>query len=541
MEIKKENFLLKNNKYKNVIYWILLSVLLLHLVFYIFVGFKAFMNGDSTFFIDYSVEQIQSGKVFPENWVHANDFWIYSLIPIMTPLIKLGCEVVLSRQIAAFIQSVLLVLLIIDLFGREIKDKTGLKIALVLIVSGISGQFIFEIFGDATYGTIAFYMLLEVLLFMKALNDESKHRKLFLSFFGIILALITTCSLRFPIYIGAPLIAVLLYLIYNNKIKKEYIIIMLTIVFSILVGYIGHKYLESKYILNTTYDTNYIVEDSNMLQTNLSKMMFDFLTLCGSTNLNTRGLQILQYNDEIIVSSPYVVLTFFRFIFALVTLIIPFLLLKHIKEMKQSEKYLLLYTVFLMIIIVFFLLLGNLARWFRYITPVLFFMILLYPLCYRYLFSVENKRKILFLIYIILCVITSLYFVITASFDFKEFKLRENYYQHLTNFLCSVNLEYGYTYGIGANIFYTLSQGQTRALQIDTKKSEVREWLCSKDWIGTDYYNGKVYLIKEKNATRLPVETVALRSYDFDNFKIIIFRSNEVFLDKLKELKGDDE
>ena len=221
MEIKKENFLLKNNKYKNVIYWILLSVLLLHLVFYIFVGFKAFMNGDSTFFIDYSVEQIQSGKVFPENWVHANDFWIYSLIPIMTPLIKLGCEVVLSRQIAAFIQSVLLVLLIIDLFGREIKDKTGLKIALVLIVSGISGQFIFEIFGDATYGTIAFYMLLEVLLFMKALNDESKHRKLFLSFFGIILALITTCSLRFPIYIGAPLIAVLLYLIYNNKIKKN--------------------------------------------------------------------------------------------------------------------------------------------------------------------------------------------------------------------------------------------------------------------------------------------------------------------------------
>ena len=145
------------------------------------------------------------------------------------------------------------------------------------------------------------------------------------------------------------------------------------------------------------------------------------------------------------------------------------------------------------------------------------------------------------MIYIILCVITSLYFVITASFDFKEFKLRENYYQHLTNFLCSVNLEYGYTYGIGANIFYTLSQGQTRALQIDTKKSEVREWLCSKDWIGTDYYNGKVYLIKEKNATRLPVETVALRSYDFDNFKIIIFRSNEVFLDKLKELKGDDE
>ncbi|MBR3280721.1 MAG: hypothetical protein IKI57_02580 [Clostridia bacterium] len=526
---------------KNIAYIVLLSFLIIHLIFYTFVGSKTYMNGDSTFIIDYSVEQIKTGKIFPENYIHANDFWIYSLIPILTPLIKLGCNFLLSRQIAVFVQSVLLILLVIDLFGREIKDKTGLKIALILLLSSISGQFVHEIFGDASYGTVVFYMLLEMLLFIKILKENSKYKILYLVFFSVILIFITACSLRFPIYLGAPLICVLLYLIYrNNGLKKEYIAVGLAIVISILIGFLENRYLTMTNNLETNYKLNFIVETNKSLDTNSSYMTYNYLQMCGSTFINTKGLQIEHYNDDIFVSSPLVALTFCRFIFAIVSLIIPFVLLKHIKEMKFAEIVLLLFSLSLLILITFFLLIGGMAWWNRYIAPVVFFLTLLYPLCYRYIFSNENRKKVVFAIFMVLCVISSLYFVITSYFDYNTFTIRENEYQSSTDFLLSNNLNYGYTYYIGSNIFYTLSEGKIRAFPIDVNGTSIRRWQYSTDYLGTDYYNGKVFLIKDKRSITLPVEAVASKSYIVDRYKVLIFDSNEIFLKGLEDLKFDE-
>ena len=58
--------------------------LAIHLIFYTFVSSRAFINSDSTFIVDYSVEILKTGKIFPRNWVNTNDFWIYSLIPLIT-------------------------------------------------------------------------------------------------------------------------------------------------------------------------------------------------------------------------------------------------------------------------------------------------------------------------------------------------------------------------------------------------------------------------------------------------------------------------
>ena len=69
------------------IIYIGLSIMVVNLIFYIFIGSKVIINSDSSFIIDYSIEQIETNSIFPTTWINSNDFWIYSLIPIVTPFI----------------------------------------------------------------------------------------------------------------------------------------------------------------------------------------------------------------------------------------------------------------------------------------------------------------------------------------------------------------------------------------------------------------------------------------------------------------------
>ena len=529
-------------KYKNVLFIVFLLFLVAYLTFYIFVGCKYYINSDSTFFIDYSIEQIETGEFFPKYWIHGNDFWIYSLIPLLTLFIKLGIGLFTSRQLVVFIQSIFLIMLIVDLFNRETKNKIGSKIALMLIMSGVSGMFVFELFRDATYGTVMFYMLLEVLLFIKILN-KPKHKILFLIAFSIIMTLITACSLRFPIFIGAPLICVLLYFIYNDKIKKDYIIIGLSIVISIFIGFLMHKYLKSHYILYTQYANKNVIKSSSELDSNITNIVFNYLTSCGASHVNARGLSIMLYNSEIKTSSPLVVLTFARYLFAIVTLAVPFWLLKNIKKLNLAEKIFLIYTVSLMFIMLFFMLVANMANWHRYINPVLFFMILLYPIFYRYFAESERKRKILFSLFMVLSVSTALFFTATSMFDFRIFnasaksnedekipfaQVRVNPYQEIADFLVDKNLEFGYIYGSDEHsIFYTLSGGKVRVLRISNTGDKPYYWLNSKDWYKKNYHSGKTFFIRKKTTKGLSFEKKADEQYEVNGYDIFVFKKNE--------------
>ena len=136
--------------------WVILGLLL---IYYILCGCRAVLNYDSAFIVDYSLEQIRTGSIFPNNWCETNDFWIYSLIPFITFFIKCGLGFFQSRQLAALIQGIVIFILLFRLFYDK-KDKNNFLIPGLILVSGISGQVLLEIFGDATYGTILACILL---------------------------------------------------------------------------------------------------------------------------------------------------------------------------------------------------------------------------------------------------------------------------------------------------------------------------------------------------------------------------------------------
>ena len=128
--MKAKNIINEVLNYLLIASWIFLSIFL---VAYIFVGCKNVLNSDSAFITDYSQEQIRTGNIFPEGWNETNDFWIYSLIPIITPLLKLGFGLFAARQTAVLIQSVVLFALLFKLFYEKNNKKTFLVPGLIII------------------------------------------------------------------------------------------------------------------------------------------------------------------------------------------------------------------------------------------------------------------------------------------------------------------------------------------------------------------------------------------------------------------------
>lgn len=83
--MKKKN---TNFNYLKIINYALLLLLVLHTLFYILYASRALLNSDSTFIVDYALEAIKYKTLFPKTWANTNDFWIYSLIPLIIGFLK---------------------------------------------------------------------------------------------------------------------------------------------------------------------------------------------------------------------------------------------------------------------------------------------------------------------------------------------------------------------------------------------------------------------------------------------------------------------
>lgn len=504
--------------------WIILGAFL---IYYIMIGCRSVLNSDSSFIVDYSLEQINTKRLFPTNWVESNDFWIYSLIPLITPLIKCGFSLLIARQTAVLIQSVMIFFLLFKIFYNKIQ-KYKFLIPTLIFLSGISGQMLFEVFGDATYGSIIFFMLLILYLSITYLNTKLKG---YLVCILVILSFITTCSLRFPIYVTAPLIICLLYLFYKEKMKKEYLWLFGVLIVSSIIGLIGHKYL----IANLDYaglfgDT--IIGNSTELSNNFHNFEYQYLWLFGATNTNLVSLT-KSYMLNISNTSPMVAFSFLRFIVALFTLSLPIILLKKFKSFVLKEKVIFIYIMSLFVIIIFFLLIGNMASWYRYLSPVIFFLLLLYYLFYKY-FITNKKDKIVFCGILLIFCLYSLFINISSYYSFEEKRFLDNPSQNIADFLVEHDLSFGFEYtGKEHNIYNLLSNGQVRIVRIAKDGLRGDYWLASKNWFDSNYHTGKTFFIRDDIEETLFCENEAVEKLDYYangyNHYIFVFENDDCF------------
>lgn len=532
---------MKNNKVINIIYISSIVLLSIHLIVYIMSLSKVLMNSDSAFIVDYALEAIKYKSFFPKNWVNSNDFWIYSLIPLIIPVLVItkGTHLFLARQIAVLIQTFLLFLLLYDLFknyiGVKRKNNNSWKIIFLLLLSGVSGQFFFELYGDATYGSIILYMVLEIWLYFKYLKTTKKR---YIIVFGIILTLLTACSLRFPIFIGAPMICCLLFNLYNSfsnnlKVKKrefkKNVYLFIFIIIGLSVGFLLHKLLSYSLLYNSNLQ-KYLIGDIEEFESNISFVLYNYLILNGGSGLNVFSLTT-SYSDVIQVSNPLIIIPFIRVIFALLVLLIPFILIDKYKKLDIYEKNIFIYTFSFGFILIFFLVFGNLAAWLRYLTPVLFFLILLIPLFYS-VYCINKKSKTIFWLFIILFSLSGLIKVIFSYYDITAKRLRYNNIQKISDLLVENGYSVGYTFEHNEySLYRLLSEDKLIVFRLTDDGKSPLYWANSLDWFTEDFYKGKTFFIRRNFQNSLPFEEEAVDFCEIGEFYIFFFEDKSVIFD----------
>lgn len=509
--------------------WAVLGILL---IYYILCGCRAVLNYDSAFIVDYSLEQIRTGSIFPTNWCETNDFWIYSLIPFITFFIKCGAGLFQARQMAALIQSVVIFVLLFRLFYDK-KDKNNFLIPGLILVSGISGQVLFEIFGDATYGTILACILLILDFAITYLKNQKKR---YVVLIGIILTLLTMCSLRFPIYIVAPLIVVLIYLYIKTGLKDEYVYLGMSLACATIVGYVLHTILADNLIYVTKFDRE-IIGDANELFNNVFQILYQILWICGGTNTNVYAAD-LYTSLGIATTSPMVVFVFVRYIFAIVTIGMPIILIKKVKQFDLKETIIYIFVTALLIIILFFTIIGNMAYWHRYIVPVIFLLATLYVYFYKYCIT-EQRIKHVFYIILAIVVVYSVFMNISTFYSIEDREFKVNPYEGLAGFLIENDLEYGYQYqGAGANALYLLTDGKVRSLFVMGEPIRPYPWLVSLDWFKKDYHTGKTFFMRLDKQPEMELEDQAIEVLEYkvnenELWKIFVFENNDIMYNAL--------
>lgn len=527
----------KSFEKKDIITAILWIILSLFMVFYILKGSKSFINYDASFLVDYCLEQIRTNSLFPINWFETNDFWLYSLIPLINIFIRLGINLFTSRQLAVLIQSIIIFIVLYKVF-YDGKNKNSYWIPGLLLISGISGQITYEIFGDGAYGTLLLWMLL-VLLNVTRYLEKNKTKNLL--FIGISLTLLTMFSIRFPVYITAPLIVVLIYLYLENGIKREYINLGITLAVSFVFGFLLHQLLAN----NLLYVTNYgreLVGDSQKFADSLNELLYQIFYLSGATNtnLNFGYWDLTGQNLQIKADSFLNIFVFVRYIYAISLFIIPFVLRKKIKEFSFKDKIIYIYTIALMGILSFFLIICGMSDWYKYMVPIIFMLTTLFIFYYRY--SINNIRvKSIFIILTGLFVIYSLFLNTVTFYSFEKNEFRDNYYQGLTDFLIKNDLTFGYEYpNLGKNVYTLLSNGKVRVDWLDNNGIDIapRLWLNSKDWFKREEHRGKIFFMRLEEDNQLKCEQMAdaIIDYRLDEehlVKIFVFENSNVLYNEI--------
>ena len=516
---------------KKILMALVIGILSAFMLWYTLSLCKCLMNSDSAFIIDYAELMIKYKSLFPKTWVNTNDFWVYSLIPQLAVFLKMGIKMFIARQLSVIVQTIALFAVIIW-FYKTINIKRGVFAFFVLLMSGVSAQFMFEMFGDGQYAAIVLYILLGLTLFIKY-HQTSKIGYTIALFF--LLVFLCGCSLRFPILLVAPLFVCLFFMAYaNKKITREHIISFISIVFGFIFGYLLYRLL-SNFLMVYSYIDREIIGDSYNLTNAVFGTIFDFLYMNGATGKANSTLGKM-YHTFITSTSISILIPFIKLVFAIFTVVIPYKISKKVNKLSQEEKIVNIFVVSSSLILLFFLIIADMY-WARYHVTLIFFLLLLHPIFYDLYIDSDKVKKIVYSTLIGLVSIASIVLVLDSTIDFKTHQQKVNQYQGLTNFLLEKDLHMGYNARDNEhNIFHLLSNGDLRIARLSRALDMPYYWLSSTDWFDEDYYKGNVFFINNPSYGDLEftaVQEKALMVYNYGNYNIYVLENMNVLLNQL--------
>lgn len=138
----------------------------------IFKGTEQNLHSDTATAVLLAREQLRTGQWFPSSWNYGQDIWVLSLNLLVLPFLAILKDMVLSRQLAVVVQTMIIIVLVYQ-FVRRIASKEAGLLAAVAAVVPISASVTEYYFYQATYNSQGLEMLVAFLLLYELLKKSA--------------------------------------------------------------------------------------------------------------------------------------------------------------------------------------------------------------------------------------------------------------------------------------------------------------------------------------------------------------------------------
>ena len=363
----------------------------------IFKGTEQNLHSDTATAVLLAREQLRTGQWFPSSWNYGQDIWVLSLNLLVLPFLAILKDMVLSRQLAVVVQTMIIIVLVYQFVRRIVSKEAGLLAAVAAVVP-ISASVTEYYFYQATYNSQGLEMLVAFLLLYELIEKKCSRRK-FLVLNGLLMLWMVNLNSNGPRYLAVLIVpmlcAIALYVLIHTQFDiircfkeyKKYVIEIAVICAGTVLGLTVYVFLCSH--LNYfpgQVEMSFVTakEAANRILTLLSS----YFTLYGAAGVNG----ILTIRGMFI---------FLKFIYMVISCIIaPLMLARNYNKLETGfEKIFLLFTGVVEVIILYLLIFGSLAGNERYIIVLYFCNIIILAMFYQQFI----RKNIRFAYFAVLC------------------------------------------------------------------------------------------------------------------------------------------
>lgn len=515
--------------------WIVLSINIYFLLFFIFKGYLWFFHSDSAVKVLLAREIYDTKSYFPSDWNYVNkDLFVVFGHLFILPLLNWFPASFLTHAFSGVINSLLVLGSIWLLTGLTTLSRAYRLIILAVFAGGLSITMAENLYGQASYGPLIYFTCFILFATWKLfITNKIVHLWSWGTFLGVAIFLVSLANpLRSLVYYALPLLTSLLFFRYyyswtfpENKNKNISIIFCVTLT-GLVLGAVIHNFVLAS-VNNMQGAGNVRLLSYDEIVRNLSLLPFWFVELLSGTP--TKGQNLM---------SKVGIYQITRFIGAIGFIFLLFkALINFINSKNLFKIYITLFTTLLTLIILFFQLLTTIPSMedvpqsARYLVSSVVMLLVIFLIN---IFS--NKEKSIAYLVSLFITITFIFGVTPAYYFWEKPEKIVNRHQYVSTFLDKSGLYYGYSSYWNAGVISVMSDERVRVRPIIINNQGIPipfRHLTSNRWYRPSYWSGESFLMVTADEDKLinhkllsSYGLIPIKKLNFDKYIIYVYSFN---------------
>lgn len=471
--------------------WILTILFILSVLmvaYYIFTFSKGQMNSDTAAKVLFANQQHEKHQYFPDGFCYSTGVFVFGLENIISLFLMFIKDWMLCREVAQFVQSLLLFVAIFFFFSVMFGKKKGVIggfIMVILFLLPISDVVYKLYYYEAAYTKNVIYLLLLFSTAGKIFYENGKKRRWKWLLIFTVITVLNNFGIRNIMLVEVPVILGIIVCAFDTKNKRfritfnEKMLIGISCAASVVGIFIYHlieRYVGWRNQINTV---GFVDLDRMMKQIAcLPKIMFEIYGISDSVKMLSLAGIVLP----------------FKFIYMIASVIvIPIVWLILIKKIKNELwKWFVCYGWFSNLFMYYLAIATSAGGETIHLLSIYVNNVLLLAGIIVYMWESNVIRKGVILFFMLYSV--GLHIVYSVQ-NGEEIRKQETLDEELIQYLKKNDLDFGYATYWRAYKFTMLTSGDIQILAFTNKPNIPYYWLTSRDWYEPNYHEGKSFIM----------------------------------------------